>query len=124
MKSSAARRLDAKGVDGMVENIRTQRWYKHMEEIDRQIAQHATTCRVRLLDPGVIERVLQNDSSVCATQNKAAFDKMRALLMMHYSVRERTVVALGQEQTMLIVADIVARLRERLGDKLGGSPNA
>ncbi|HEY2187446.1 MAG TPA: hypothetical protein VGH48_02670 [Caldimonas sp.] len=106
----------------MAGNIRTHRWYKHMDEIDRQIAQHALTCRVRLLDPGVIERVLQNDSSVCGTQNKAAFDKMRALLMMHYSVRERTVVALGQEQTMKIVADIVARLRERLGDKLGGSP--
>ncbi|HEY2558715.1 MAG TPA: hypothetical protein VGI48_03290 [Caldimonas sp.] len=108
----------------MANEYQKSRWYKHMADIDREIARHAVTCKVALLDPGVIERVLENDSSVCGTQNQAAFDKMRALLMMHYSVRERTVVALGQEQTMMIVADIVARLRERLGDKLGGTPGA
>ena len=48
------------------------------------------------------------------------FEKLRGLLMMHYSVREKAVVALGQEETLLIVGEIVARLRERLGDRLGG----
>jgi hypothetical protein len=106
----------------MAVNIRTQRWYKHMEEIDREIARHAVTCKVALLDPGVIERVLQNDSSICGTQNPQAFAKMRSLLMMHYSVRDRAVVAIGQAETIAMVSDIVERLREHLGDKLGGSP--
>jgi len=103
---------------------RHQRWSAHFEEIDKEIAQLATLCRVPLLDPGVIERVLHNDTLVCGTQNRRAFEKMRQLLMMHYSVRNRALEALGQEETMQIVQDIVARLRERFGDKLGGGPTA
>ena len=39
--------------------------------------------------------------------------------MMHYSVRDKALVALGQEETMAIIADIVERLRHRFGDDLG-----
>ena len=56
-------------------------------------------CKVRLLDPGVIERVLHNDASVCGTQNKAAFDKLRQALMMHYHVRDKAVGAIGEAAT-------------------------
>jgi hypothetical protein len=106
----------------MANDYQKSRWYKHMAEIDREIARHAVTCKVALLDPGVIERVLQNDSSICGTQNPQAFAKMRSLLMMYYSVRDRAVVAIGQAETMAMVGDIVERLREQIGDKLGGSP--
>ena len=41
------------------------------------------------------------------------------LLMMHYSVRDKAVVAIGQQETMAIIADIVERLRARFGDELG-----
>jgi hypothetical protein len=100
-------------------NYREARWTKHFDEIDREIAQLATLCKVPLLDPGVIERVLHNDTLVCGTQNKRAFDKLRSLLMMHYSVRDRALVALGEEETLRIVAGIVERLRARYGDRLG-----
>ena len=99
---------------------RHDRWSKHFEEIDREIAQLAVICKVPILDPGVIERVLKNDALVCGSQNKRAFDKLRALLMMHYSVRDQALVSLGETETLQIVSDIVERLRERVGDKLGG----
>ena len=99
---------------------RETRWTHHLEEIDLEIARLAALCRIPLLDPGVVERVLKKDTLVCGTQNPRAFDKLRSLLMMHYSVRDRAVVAMGEEETMKIIGDIVARLRERLGDKLGG----
>ena len=99
---------------------REKRWTHHFEEIDLEIAKLATLCKIPLLDPGVIERVLKKDTLVCGTQNPRAFDKLRSLLMMHYSVREKAVVAMGEEETMKILVDIVARLRERIGDKLGG----
>jgi hypothetical protein len=98
---------------------RHARWTEHFAEIDREIAQLASLCKVRLLDPGVIERVLHKDTLVCGTQNPRAFDKMRSLLMMHYSVRDRAVVALGEEETKLIMGEIVERLRARYGDRLG-----
>lgn len=100
-------------------SYRTARWAKHFEEIDKEIAKYASLCKVRLLDPGVIERVLNDDATVCGTANPAMFKKMRGLLTMHYSVREKAVVALGQQETLRMVEDIVARLRERFGDSLG-----
>jgi len=99
---------------------RQQRWYAHFEEIDREIVNLATLCKIPLLDPGVIERVLKNDPLVCGAQNPRSFEKLRALLMMHYSVRDRAVVALGEQETMAMVTDIVERLRSRAGGKLGG----
>jgi hypothetical protein len=101
---------------------RHARWTEHFDEIDREIAQLASLCKIPLLDPGVIERVLQKDTLVCGTQNPRAFEKLRSLLMMHYSVRDRAVVALGEQETLAIMDEIVKRLRERYGDRLGGPP--
>ena len=100
-------------------SYRLARWAKHFAEIDREIAQLASLCKVQILAPGVIERVLKKDTLVCGTQNPRAFDKLRSLLMMHYSVRDKAVVALGEQETMLIMDEIVARLRARYGDRLG-----
>jgi len=97
-----------------------QRWLKHFEGIDFEIGQLAKICQVQLLDPGNIERVLRNDTLVCGHQNQRAFDKMRQLLMMHYSVRDKALVAIGEQETMAILKDIVDRLRARVGDTLGG----
>ena len=96
------------------------RWSRHFEAIDLEIAQLAVICKIPLLDPGVIERVLKNDTLVCGTQNKRAFDKLRSLLMMHYSVRDQALVTLGEAETLKIIGEIVERLRHRIGDKLGG----
>jgi hypothetical protein len=98
------------------------RWTKHFDEIDREIAQLASICKVQILEPGVIERVLHKDTLVCGTQNPRAFEKLRSLLMMHYSVRDKAVVALGEQETMLIMDQIIERLRARYGDRLGGPP--
>jgi hypothetical protein len=100
-------------------DYRHVRWTKHFDEIDREIAQLASICQIPLLDPGVIERVLHKDTLVCGSQNPRAFDKLRSLLMMHYSVRDRAVVALGEKETMLIMNEIIERLRSRYGDRLG-----
>ena len=97
----------------------TQRWTKHFEGIDNEIGQLAKVCQIPLLDPGVIERGLHKDELVCGKQNPRAFEKLRSLLMMHYSVRDKAVVALGEQETMLILGDIVERLRKRFGDDLG-----
>jgi hypothetical protein len=100
-------------------NIQVEYWAKKFDDIDREIARLATMCNVRILDAGVIERVLHNDASVCGTQNKLAFDKMRSLLMMHYSVRESAVDVLGVDNTRELVETIVTSLREKLGERLG-----
>ena len=34
-------------------------WSKNLDEIDREVARVATICNVRILAPGIIERVLK-----------------------------------------------------------------
>ena len=97
-------------------------WAKNLDDVDREVARLATICNVRILDPGVIERVLENDASVCGSSNPAAFGKLRNALMMHYHIREKAVGALGEAGTARIIADIVENLRQRLGDRLGTPP--
>jgi hypothetical protein len=98
---------------------RHERWYKHFEGIDVEIGQLAGICQIPLLEPGMIERVLHKDTLVCGNYNQRAFDKLRQLLMMHYSVRDKAVVALGEAETMKIMQEIIERLSKRFGDKLG-----
>ena len=95
-------------------------WAKNLDDIDREVARLATICNIRILDPGVIERVLENDSTVCGTRNPAAFEKLRSGLMMHYHIRNKTVGAIGETKTALLIAEIVERLKTRIGDRLGG----
>lgn len=94
-------------------------WAKSLSDIDVEIARMATLCNVRILDPGVIERVLKNDASVCGSSNPAAFAKLRTALIMHYGVRDKAVEALGEKDTRKLVEEIVAKLRERIGEGLG-----
>lgn len=98
----------------------TRRWSKYFDEIDTQIAQLSIMCDIKILDPGIVERVLKNDSSVCGKTKPDTFLKLRGLLMMHYSSQQKAMVSLGPEEAILIVQDTVARLRERMGGRLGG----
>lgn len=102
-------------------HYRRDRFSGHLGEIDLEIARLASICRVALLDPGIIERVLHNDATVCGSSNARAFDKLRQLLMMHYTVRNRAVGALGEPETQAMIREVVEQLRERIGDKLGGA---
>jgi hypothetical protein len=99
-------------------------WAQSLGEVDREIARLATICNVRLLEPGIVERVLANDASVCGTANAMAFDKLRNVLMMHYAVRNRAADAIGSSQASALVDHIVDDLRKKFGDRLGGPPAA
>lgn len=103
-------------------NLGTAWWAKNLDDVDREVARLATICKVKILDPGIIERVLANDSSVCGASNPIAFEKLRNVLKMHYHVRDQTVGVIGQTQTDLLVTEIVERLKTRVGDRLGGDP--
>ena len=58
-------------------------WAEEREEIDREIARLALLCQIRILEPGVILRVLRRDTSACGTRNPLAFRMLREMLMLH-----------------------------------------
>lgn len=101
------------------------RWVaKNLDEVDREVARLASMCQVRILDPGIIERVLNKDESVCGTRNTLAFEKLRNVLIMHYQARDQAVSAIGETATAEVIADIIANLGKRLGKGLGGDSPA
>lgn len=87
-----------------------EHWEKLLEDIDLGIAQMAMVCRVPLLEPGVAERVLNRDSSVCGVDNPAVFAKLRALLVMHYTAEREIAESIGPERA----TDIAQHVREHL----------
>jgi hypothetical protein len=96
------------------DEVVVQWWAKKLDDIDHEIASLATICNVHIRDPGVIERVLHDDATVCRSSNAAAFQKLRSLLMMHYMVQQKAIHVLGPEETARVVQQIVAKLRDRI----------
>lgn len=99
-------------------------WVENIEELDREIARLCLLCQVRILDPGIIERVLKKDASVCGTSNPVAFAKLHDMLMFYFANRQKSVDAIGQLQTAQIEAHVVEQLRSRFADLLGKWPPA
>ena len=99
-------------------------WAKNIDEMDREIARLCLLCQVRILDHGVIERVLRNDASVCGTSNPLAFAKLHDMLKFYLALRKESVEAVGQVQTAQIEAHVVEQLRLRFADLLGTWPPA
>ena len=99
-------------------------WAKNIDELDREIGRLCVLCQVRILDPGVIERVLRKDASVCGTPNPVAFASLHDMLMFYFANRKKAVEAVGQVQTAQIEAHVVEALRSRFADLLGKWPPA
>ena len=99
-------------------------WAEGLEEVDRGIARLAILCQVRILDPGVIARVLKDDAAVCGTANPAAFRKLRGLLMLHLAMRQKSADSFGQAQAAAIEDYVIERLRKSFPDLPGRWPPA
>jgi hypothetical protein len=91
-------------------------WAENLEELDREIARLATLCQVKILDPGVVARVLQKDASACGTDNPRAFARLHDLVKMHLALREKSVGAVGRLHTAAIEDHIVERLAKSFPD--------
>ena len=94
-------------------------WANNLEELDEEIARLASLCEIKLLQPGVIQRVLHRDAMVCGTDNPVAFAKLRDLLMMHLALRAKVADVYGQKETAAIEEYVVERLQKRFGELLG-----
>ena len=104
----------------MADEFRSKFWGRQMDDVMSEIARQATICKVKLLDPGVIDAVLRNDPSVCGTSNPLSFKKLRDTLMLGFVVRDQSVENLGPGETEALVAAIRERIQEHLGGPLGG----
>ena len=106
------------------DSLRNSGRARTLEELDREVGRLAMLCRVRILEPGAIERVLANDRSVCGSDNPAAFAKLRDLLIMHFVVHGRWAAELGEAQTASIERYVIERLRASMPELVADWPAA
>jgi hypothetical protein len=84
-----------------------------LHDIDTEIARLALLCEVRILEAGVVERVVRNDTSVCGRMNPAAFARLRCMLAFHFGFRASMADAHGQAQVSCIEQHVVDGLLAR-----------
>ncbi len=101
----------------MADNLNPQ-WERHFEGIADELLHLAVTCDVRLREPGVIERILKNDASVCGRKNEQSFRKMRNLIIAYYDSVGKAVDRIGPEETKKIV-EVISERKRKLRDSGG-----
>ena len=94
-------------------------WTETVEALDLEIARLCVMCHIRILDPGVLERVLANDRSL-SSEHETAFDTLRGLLVLHYRTQEQIATELCAVDAESLRLTVFKRLRERVGEQLGG----
>jgi hypothetical protein len=104
----------------MNERVRGRHWGRQMDDLMSEIARQATICKVRLLDPGVIDAVIRNDPSVCGTSNPLSFKKLRDAMLLGFVVKGKSVDALGPVETEGLITAIRERIQAHVGHQLGG----
>ena len=88
-------------------------WEGHFDTIAEELVRLVTICDVRLRDPGVIDRIIKDDESVCGKPNPAAFRKLRELVAATYDSLSKSVDRLGSEETGAIAQAIIDRIDKR-----------
>ena len=71
-------------------------------------------CDIKMLEPGIGERVLKGDQSVCGRNDPKVFEKLRQHLMAYCHVEERAIKRLGADDVRIMLDDVrasIARLR-------------
>lgn len=98
-------------------------WQRHLDAIGDELLRLAIACDVRLRDPGVVERIIRDDASVCGNNNPIGFRKLRALVMATFDSLNKAIDRIGPEEVKMITDAIVERAdRLRSIGKGGGMP--
>lgn len=80
-----------------------------------ELSKLAIACDIKMFEPGVAERILKDDDSVCGRKNPQAFQQMRKHLMVLFPLRKRAVDEIGASETKQVMAQVraaVIALRE------------
>lgn len=93
----------------MVES-RHRYWSSQIEGVAREVSKLSIACDIRILEPGVVDRILNNDDSVCGRKNPKNFENIRKLLMGLFLIRDRAIKRIGAAETKAIEDQVVAAI--------------
>ncbi len=81
-------------------------WGRQVDNIAHELSRLAIACDIELGKPGLAERILKGDESVCGRKDSKAFKQMRQHLMALFSVEAGAIERLGPEDTKEILDQV------------------
>ena len=95
-------------------------WGRQVDNLAHELSRLAIACDIELGKPGLAERILKNDDSVCGRKNPKAFRQMRQHLMALFSVETGAIERLGPDDTKEILDQVRAAI---VAIRQAGSPS-
>ena len=83
-------------------------WARQIDGLAHELSKLAIVCDIELGKPGLAERILKNDASVCGHKNPEAFRQLRQHLMALFSLEAGAVERLGAKDTKEILDQVRA----------------
>ena len=87
-------------------------WARQIDGLAHELSKQAIICDIELGKPGLAERILKNDESVCGKRNPKVFRQMRQHLVALFSLEVAAVERLGAEDTKEILDAVRAAITE------------
>jgi len=81
-------------------------WARQIDGLAHELSRLAIACDIELGSPGLAERILKNDESVCGRKNPEAFRQIRLHLMALFSVEECAIDRVGAADTKIILDQV------------------
>ena len=98
-------------------------WVRYLDDVSSELLRLSIACDLRLRDPGVVERILKNDETVCGVNNPIGFQKLQHLLKFTIDSINKSVGRIGPDETKQIIDAITERLdRTRAIGSTGPKP--
>ncbi len=83
-------------------------WGRQIDAIAHELSKLAIVCDIELGSPGLAERILKNDESVCGRHNPKVFRQIRQHLMALFSLEAGAIERLGPDDTKEILDQVRA----------------
>ena len=87
-------------------------WGRQIDALAHELSILAIACNIELGRPGLAERILKNDKSVCGHNNPEAFRKQRTHLMALFNVETDAIDQVGAEATNEILDQVRSAIIE------------
>jgi len=85
-------------------------WGRQIDTLAQELSRLALICDIELGKPGLAERIIKDDQSVCGRKNPEAFRKLRQHLMALFSVEGRAIDRIGADDTRQILDQVRAAI--------------
>lgn len=87
-------------------------WGRQIDGVAHELSKLAIACDIELGEPGLAERILRNDDTVCGRRNQEAFQQMRQHLMALFDLEDRAIEHIGPKDTQEILDQVRAAVVE------------